>query len=268
MCISSWELSGAYSLRFTSSECPGVIDPSNPSSKENHQAGLNGILMVWSCSKAEILLCCYMRLPVAFFWMWDWVLTGRSHWLWSSEGPVELRPGRHFWVRSTLPLITDQCLHLGLSIFFFCCLHIVDLSSPKFTVFPLILLAPVLPSFLSVCPPAQPLRVTGSQRRSVTPLETCHWTWCVGSENGSTEYLHRFTKPGLTGSSYPVMLRGRKRARHSDGTAGIGRLQSTCLVWKAPTLSLPRDQPCSTVPAARWVFGRSVPYLWKTSSES
>lgn len=43
---------------------------------------------------------------------------------------------------------------------------------------------------------------------------------------------------------------------------GAGNLQATVdQLFPA----LPRDHPCSTVPAAHWMFGKSSAYLQKTS---
>lgn len=50
------------------------------------QAG--SFLVVWLCPKAEILLCCYVRLFVPFFWMWDWINDDLSCWLrWVKDLP-------------------------------------------------------------------------------------------------------------------------------------------------------------------------------------
>lgn len=43
---------------------------------------------------------------------------------------------------------------------------------------------------------------------------------------------------------------------------GAGNLQAT-VSQLFP--ALPRDHPCSTVPAAHWIFGKSSAYLRKTS---
>lgn len=43
---------------------------------------------------------------------------------------------------------------------------------------------------------------------------------------------------------------------------GAGNLQATV---DQLFLALPRDHPCSTVPAAHWMFGKSSAYLRKTS---
>lgn len=56
---------------------------------------------------SEILLCCYVQLLVAFFWMWDWILTGLSYRLrhtmdlWGSTVTSELDPF-HCWSQALL----------------------------------------------------------------------------------------------------------------------------------------------------------------------
>lgn len=148
----SWTLS-LGSCIFPSSECPGVIEIVTLFHFEyitwkETQGQARAFLVVWLCPKAEILLCCYVRLLVAFFWMWDWIRTGLSYRLWSSGGPAKLHCRHRLWVRTILPLIAD---HLGsadvrvwTSPSFWAlrtlssCSHIVALSSPSltFTVFP------------------------------------------------------------------------------------------------------------------------------------
>lgn len=76
-----------------SSECPGVVEIVsdfiyNPSHLERIRRSSGSFLVVWLCPKAEILLCCYVRLFVPFFWMWDWINDDLSCWLrWVKDLP-------------------------------------------------------------------------------------------------------------------------------------------------------------------------------------
>lgn len=236
------QLSGARSLRFcifTPSECSGVAEIVPlfhfVSIIWREPYGRTGAaLVVWLSPKAEISLCCYVR----------WWMTGISCCLWSSEGPPKLHSQRHLRVRSLLPLIVDQSGRLwSMSvlawispfILLFMCLQ--NSSSPPltsslmFAVFPLSLLASLLLSSLSFCPPAQLLWVTGSGRASFfwNPAIGCD---AKGQENESIvgtsiEYLHPFINQVWQGihirSHRGVVCWIWQRVCHSDETAGSRR---------------------------------------------
>lgn len=96
------------------------------------------------------------------------------------------------------------------------------------TAFPLMLLATNLLSSLSLCPPAGALWVTGSQRKSVIVLETCHWPRYDGSGTESIvgtpiEYLRPFANEVWQGiharSHRRAAGRSRQWVSHLDETA-------------------------------------------------
>lgn len=106
------------------------------------------------------------------------------------------------------------------------------------TAFPLMLLATNLLSSLSLCPPAGALWVTGSQRKSVIVLETCHWPRYDGSGTESIvgtpiEYLRLFANEVWQGiharSHRQAAGRSRQWVSHlvetarSRKSAGYGR---------------------------------------------
>lgn len=85
----------------------------------------------------------------------------------------------------------------------------------------------------------------------------------------SIEYLHPLTNHfwqgihnrlhwGAVGFAFDGELRWNSWEQE------IGRLGFTCVVSE-PLPTLPRDHPCSTVLAAHWVFGKSTPYLQKST---
>lgn len=120
----SWTPSLGFCI-FTPSECPGVIEIviwfhfySIIWKETRGQSG--SLLEVWLCPKAEILLCCYVRLLVAFFWMWDWMMTGPQLQPVACQGPVKLNRQRRLLSyihpaadhRLVRPSLLYWCLHL------------------------------------------------------------------------------------------------------------------------------------------------------------
>lgn len=168
------------------------------------------------CPKAKILLCCnYLRKLVAFFWMWDGI---RVDW----RICVRLRSQRHptqlcIWTSPGRPVLLSPCSCA-------CCSRLFS----AVTAFPLVLLATNLLSSLSLCPPAGALWVTGSQRKSVIVLETCHWPRYDGSGTESIvgtpiEYLRPFANEVWQGiharSHRQAAGRSRQWVSHLDETA-------------------------------------------------
>ena len=258
----SWTLSLGICI-FTPSECPGVIEivllfhfsihhlerTTRPSQ------GIPSSMIV--SRKAEILLCCYVRLPVAFLWMWEWIMTdlsslgcGRLKELWSSAVSIisEFDPFCHWsqtgrsgrlcstgiWISPSLSTLHTPLLS---------CPCIVALSSPSltFALFPS-LFTSLLSSSLSLYPPAQPLWVSGSQRKCFILLETCHWPWYDGSGNksivgASVEYLHPFTNHFWQG----IHNRSRRGAAGSRIDGGLtAQMKQPGAGDRRATLHLPR----------------------------
>lgn len=162
--------------------------------------------------------------------MWDYgciLLNARVNndgpqltWLRSSEGPMKLCCQHHLWVRSILPLITDQsvgpsllrrCLDLpSLSTLhtpLFSCLHIVALSSPSlmFTLFsslfyiPLVLLSISLPT----CSASVSQWLSEEVLHSVgnLPLAMIRWVREQINSRSINRIFASFHQPLLTGYS-------------------------------------------------------------------
>lgn len=230
---------------------------------------------------SEILLCCYVQLLVAFFWMWDWITTGLSYWLrhltdlWSSTVTSELDPS-YRWSQALLMSASGSPPHSQRSIFLFTlssCLRIVALfsASMTFTVSPSLFAS--LSISLPTCSASVSQWFSEEELHSFgnLPLAMIWWVREQINSGNINRIFTSFHQPVLTGYSYPITPRGcglhfteSLPLRWNSWEQEIGRLRSTCLVSE-PLPTLPRDHPCSTVLAAHWVFGKSTAYLRKSA---
>lgn len=199
------------------------------------QAG--SFLVVWLCPKAEILLCCYVRLFVAFFWMWDWINDELSYWLWwakdlpSSTVSVasELDPS-HRWsqadqaISALLMSASGSPLHSQRSTF----RSLAPLFAKwRFSVHPASLLS--LSISLSTCSASVSQQLSEEEVHSFGHLPLA-MIWWVRRQINSQNINRIFTsshQPLVTGYSYSV-TRGSvrciwRRACRSDETAGSRR---------------------------------------------
>lgn len=134
---------------------------------------------------------------------------------------------------------------------------------------PLMLLASNLLSSLSLDPPAGALWVTGSHRKNVIvfgnlPPATVRWVRNRINSRNTNRIFTSFHQWGLTGYSCTITPTGWRLYSRATWMKqlGAGNLQATVdQLFPA----LPRDHPCSTVPAAHWMFGKSSAYLQTTS---